>query len=97
MDVGIARSIILLAHTVIRLRQENLQKKQVLNAAIEKGIPLKHISLEDNRGKPIPILEPKSLAKRVFGVKSAQEKLDESQKNYLEAFQSSLPTMTPSR
>lgn len=99
MSVGPSLLIILLAHTIVKHMQKRMQRKQILSAAIEKGIPLKHISLEDSRGKPIPILKDNNLFAAILGRKSDQEKLDESYKNYLEAFQSSLPTptMTPSK
>lgn len=97
MDVGITRSIILFMHSFVNHMQTKLQREQILNAAIEKGIPLKHISLEDKHGQPIPILKENNWLESMLGRKSDQEKLDESQKKYQEAFQSSIPTMTPSR
>ncbi|WP_218814432.1 hypothetical protein [Rickettsiella endosymbiont of Dermanyssus gallinae] len=95
MSPGFTLLALLLVHTMVNRWQQNAQRKQVLNAAIEKGIPLKHISLEDKRGRPIPIIEPKSIAKMVFNVKSDQEQLDEARKNNLEGHLKDLPEIIP--
>lgn len=55
MNVGPSLLIILLAHTLVKHVQQHKQKKQLLKGLFETGTPLKHISLEDNRGAPIPI------------------------------------------
>ncbi|BBB15601.1 hypothetical protein RVIR1_11370 [Candidatus Rickettsiella viridis] len=97
MNIGPSLLIILLAHTIVKHIQQGMQRKQILNAAVEKGIPLKHISLEDNRGKPIPIFKENNWLEDLVGVQSSQYKLTESQKKFQETFLDNLPTMTPSR
>jgi hypothetical protein len=54
-DTGLTLFSNLLMHSLANRREKQNIKNQVLQAAFEKGIPLKYISLVDNRGAPIPI------------------------------------------